>query len=230
MKNISQQNSVSKLFGFTGTAMLVSIGLASQVYAYNIINSQLDPGEKNADVTSLQQYLKDSPALYPAGLVTGYFGDLTTAAVIKFQSQYGLSQVGRVGPLTRDKLNSLITNGTPVVTVDTTAGLMVFMQYSPIVTGTSAVFNWTTPYENAYGRVYYSTSPLQMSEGDINSSGFAVTSGLSSSYDGVARTSQSITVVGLQPNTVYYYTVVATDQSGNVSIIGPNNTFRTAIQ
>jgi peptidoglycan hydrolase-like protein with peptidoglycan-binding domain len=217
-------------FGISSVAILVSLGMMSQVYAYTVINSQLDPGEKNSDVTSLQTYLKDSPDLYPSGLVTGYFGNLTTAAVIKFQAQYGLSQVGRVGPLTRDKLNSLITNGTPVVTVDATTGLAMYMQSTPMVTGTSAVFNWTTPYENAYGRVYYSTTPLQMSEGDINSRGFAVTSGLSGPYDGIARTSQSISIVGLQPNTVYYYSIVATDLSGNVSVIGPNNTFRTATQ
>jgi peptidoglycan hydrolase-like protein with peptidoglycan-binding domain len=71
-------------FGISSVAILVSLGMMSQVYAYTVINSQLDPGEKNSDVTSLQTYLKDSPDLYPSGLVTGYFGNLTTAAVIKF--------------------------------------------------------------------------------------------------------------------------------------------------
>ena len=103
------------------------------------------------------------------------------------------------------------------------------MQYLPQVTTTSANFNWTTN-EAATGRVYYSTSRLLMNEGDINSNGFAVTTGQVGTYDGIARTGQSSSVTNLMPNTTYYYTIVATDLSGNVSIIGPNNTFRTNAQ
>ena len=84
--------------------------------------------------------------------------------------------------------------------------------------------------EVALGRVYYSLYPLLMNEGDINSNGFAVTSGQLGSYDNVARNAQSSYITGLTPNTAYYYTIVATDLSGNVSVVGPNNTFRTNSQ
>ncbi|KKS98277.1 MAG: Peptidoglycan-binding domain 1 protein, partial [Candidatus Giovannonibacteria bacterium GW2011_GWA1_43_15] len=44
---------------------------------------------------------------------TGYFGTLTRAAVLNFQKQYGIEQVGFVGPKTRAKLNELSNGTTP---------------------------------------------------------------------------------------------------------------------
>ena len=189
------------------------------------IMSQLDLGQTSQDVTNLQTYLANSTTFYPSGRVTGYFGGLTRAAVIRFQAAYGLAQVGRVGPQTRDKLNQLIGGIGPVVTSAT--GPAIYMPYLPVITNTTATFTWLTNNEAALGRVYYSTSPLQMNEGDINSVGFAVITGQSGSYDNVARSQQSSVLSSLQPNTSYYYTIVATDLGGNVSVIGPNNTFRT---
>lgn len=204
-------------------AILASVGLSTQAFAFNQINQQLDFGERNSDVTSLQEFLAGDPSVYPQGLVTGYFGVLTRSAVMNFQAKYGIAQAGRVGPLTLAKMNELIGSG-----VANTSGPAIVMQSGPQVTSTTAVFNWMTTNRVALGRVYYSTSPLQMNEGDINSNGFAVTTGQLGSYDGVARSSQSSTLTGLQPNTTYYYTIVATDLGGNVSVIGPNNTFRTS--
>lgn len=204
-------------------AVIASFGFSTQAFAFVQLTQQLDFGEKNADVTSLQEFLAASPDIYPQGLVTGYFGSLTRAAVIRFQAQYGLAQAGRVGPLTLAKINSLMGSG-----VANASGPAVFMTTGAVVSATSATFNWLTTNEVALGRLYYSTSPLQMNEGDINSNGFAVTSGQLGSYDGIARSSQTSTITGLQPNTTYYYTIVATDLGGNVSVIGPNNTFRTA--
>lgn len=219
------KTSVSR-FGMTAlAAAILSVGFASQAYAFTNITSQLDLGESNADVTSLQEFLAASPAIYPSGLVTGYFGALTRSGVIGFQSQYGLDQVGRVGPLTRDKINYVMNNG-QVVTAPATSPI-VSLQYAPQIGSTSAIFTWMTSNTVAYGRMYYSTSPLQMNEGDINSVGFAVTTGQLASYDGIARSYQSASLTGLQSNTTYYYVIVATDLSGNVSVIGPNNTFRT---
>lgn len=72
----------------------------------------------NADVTCLQQFLKSQgPHIYPEGLVTGNFGNLTRSAVMRFQEKYkseilspiGLVQpTGFVGALTRQKINSLM--------------------------------------------------------------------------------------------------------------------------
>ena len=60
-------------------------------------------GETNHDVTELQIKL-EALGVYN-GPVTGYFGNLTLAAVKKFQAENDLSQVGSVGPQTRALLN-----------------------------------------------------------------------------------------------------------------------------
>jgi phosphodiesterase/alkaline phosphatase D-like protein len=66
-----------------------------------------------------------------------------------------------------------------------------------------------------------------MNEGDINSVGFGATNGNTATNDNLARVSQQVTVSNLQPNTKYWYVIVATDLNGNVSVFGPNNTFIT---
>ncbi len=61
-------------------------------------------GSRGADVTALQQFLISSGYSIPAG-ATGYFGVQTRAAVMAFQRDRDLPQVGVVGPLTRAQLN-----------------------------------------------------------------------------------------------------------------------------
>ncbi|MEK7561142.1 MAG: carboxypeptidase regulatory-like domain-containing protein [Patescibacteria group bacterium] len=75
----------------------------------------LKAGDEGADVRALQEFLRDS-GLYPEGLITGFFGDLTKRAVIRFQEKYAaeiLVPVGEkkgtgfVGAATRRKVNEL---------------------------------------------------------------------------------------------------------------------------
>ncbi len=210
---------------------IASLGLASSVFAYSTINSSLDLGEKNADVTSLQMFFKDNSVIYPEGLVTGYYGTLSRAAVQRFQTQNNIvssgsaatTGYGRVGPSTRDKINSLINQGGWVIS--DISGPWIYAVNNAI-TNTSATFTWTTN-ENASGKVFYGTNPISMNEGDINSVGFGSTNGFVASNDGLVRTSQQVTIQNLQPNTIYYYVIVSTDLAGNISVVGPNNTFRT---
>ncbi len=61
-------------------------------------------GSTGAAVTALQEQLT-TDGLY-TGPITGYYGDLTTAAVEAFQSKHGISSVGYVGPGTRAALNA----------------------------------------------------------------------------------------------------------------------------
>jgi len=84
------------------------------------IRSTMQHGEQSAGVRCLQEFLKSQgPGIYPEGLVTGYFGPLTEAAVVRFQELYiqeillplGLEQgTGLVGPGTRAKIASLRSN------------------------------------------------------------------------------------------------------------------------
>jgi peptidoglycan hydrolase-like protein with peptidoglycan-binding domain len=72
-------------------------------------STDLSRGMTNGSVRNLQIILAEDPAIYPEGQVTGYFGPATERAVKKFQAKYGITQLGRVGPATRAKLNSLAT-------------------------------------------------------------------------------------------------------------------------
>jgi zinc D-Ala-D-Ala carboxypeptidase len=208
---------------FALVSVLATFGAASTAFAYSTIQSQLDFGETNSDVTSLQTFFADNASIYPEGLVTGYFGGLTRSAVQRFQAQYGLDQVGRVGPMTQSKINSLIASGGWVATDMSGPALSSVTQS---VNNTSVTFSWNTN-EAATSKVFYNTSPVTMNEGDINSNGFGSTNGWTSMNDGVARTSQQVTVSGLHPNTQYYYVLVSTDLKGNVSVWNPNMTFVT---
>ncbi|MBI3442790.1 MAG: carboxypeptidase regulatory-like domain-containing protein [Candidatus Sungbacteria bacterium] len=57
-----------------------------------------------------------NPSLYPQGIVNGNFGPATLRAVKKFQQKYGITQNGRVGPLTRAKLQEVFGAQTAVTT------------------------------------------------------------------------------------------------------------------
>lgn len=82
------------------------------------LNSNLYFGMSNGDVKCLQEFLKNQGSnIYPEGLVTGYFGSLTKAAVVRFQEKYASEilnplglyfATGFVGPSTRNKINGLI--------------------------------------------------------------------------------------------------------------------------
>lgn len=80
------------------------------------ITKKLYLGLKDGQVKTLQEFLAKDKALYPEGLVTGYYGKLTTLAVQKFQCKYEIvcsgtaekTGYGLVGPKTRAKLNELL--------------------------------------------------------------------------------------------------------------------------
>lgn len=73
------------------------------------INSNLYLGVKNnTQVTCLQDFLRSlGQSVYPEGFITGYFGNLTKLAVIRFQEKYQIPNTGFVGALTRAKINQL---------------------------------------------------------------------------------------------------------------------------
>ena len=211
----------SHLFGGAIVAMLVlSLGIQS---TYATITSQLDFGDRGSEVTELQTYLATNVSIYPEGLVTGYFGQLTKAAVERFQTAQGIisqgtpatTGYGRVGPRTLTAINAQLTRGdenAPAITsVNVNSG------------STSATVNWTAS-EAARGKVYYSTSPIQISNVfDVTGvfSGEPTVSGTLAPYDGIPRASQSVNIGGLATNTAYYYLVAVLDSSNNVSITLP---------
>ena len=61
------------------------------------LSANLKLGTRSVDVTTLQTGLAKDATVYPQGLVTGYFGALTKAAVAKFQEKYASSVLAPFG-------------------------------------------------------------------------------------------------------------------------------------
>jgi len=161
------------------------------------LSRTLAVGASGSDVTALQTYLASDPSIYPEGLVTGYYGALTSAAVARFQASVGLPQVGNVGPLTLAAINQRIGGG-----ADDSAPIL--MPETVSATRTSATIVWATN-EPASSRVMYaSTRPF------LYSSAFSTV--------GLSGISHSVTLANLSPGQVYYYTVESADPSGNDSV------------
>ncbi len=78
--------------------------------AINQFAKLLSRGSSDQEVRALQEYLKQLGD-YPEGIISGFFGPLTEAAVKRFQQRFGIPNTGVVGPLTRAKLNELLTAG-----------------------------------------------------------------------------------------------------------------------
>ncbi len=89
--------------------------------AIHAFNAALKLGSTGTDVTELQKRLA-AEGIY-SGPITGYFGSLTQAAVKKYQANYGIDQLGNVGPSTRAQLNKALVSG--VSQAPTTTGRTV---------------------------------------------------------------------------------------------------------
>ncbi|HPW34673.1 MAG TPA: peptidoglycan-binding domain-containing protein [Candidatus Paceibacterota bacterium] len=74
---------------------------------YNLEEKNLSFRDEGANVRNLQEMLAWYSDIYPKGIISGYFGPLTQAAVKLFQKKYEISQTGTVGPLTRAKLKEI---------------------------------------------------------------------------------------------------------------------------
>jgi peptidoglycan hydrolase-like protein with peptidoglycan-binding domain len=159
---------------------------------------------QNADVTSLQTFLSATPAWYPSGLVTGYYGSLTTAGVTAFQTANNLDPVGRVGPLTLAAINAQM-GGTVSTGTGTSGDVYAPIMTPEVVTSSTNSFtvSWTTN-ENASDRVMFGTvwPFIYASASGATAPGYSTTG--------------NITVTGLQPNTTYYYVIQLTDSPGNL--------------
>ncbi len=57
-------------------------------------------GDSGSRVRLLQMMLAADPGIYPRGIISGFFGKLTSDALKRYQKKHGLDQVGFVGPET----------------------------------------------------------------------------------------------------------------------------------
>lgn len=71
------------------------------------LTRSLSRGTSGDDVRKLQEFLSKDKDIYPEGLLTGFFGPLTEAAVKKWQEKHKIEAVGIVGPKTISKLQDI---------------------------------------------------------------------------------------------------------------------------
>ena len=76
-----------------------------------VFTSYLRPGSENNEVMELQKILHDKG--YLKVFPTGYYGPLTVDAVVDFQADNGIDQLGVVGPSTRAALNKISSASSP---------------------------------------------------------------------------------------------------------------------
>src|SRR3989338_4627231 len=151
-KIIHLQKNTSRLGLLSGvTAMvMVAVMFLGIQSAAAMITSQLDLGDRGSEVTELQAYLATSASIYPEGLVTGYFGQLTKAAVERFQTAQGIisqgtpatTGYGRVGPLTQAAINTKLPGGgSPGPSGDVYAPIIISVNVS--TDNDAASITWT---------------------------------------------------------------------------------------
>lgn len=196
--------------------LVLTLALVPVLSSANMLTRQLQLGMSGADVSTLQAFLAQDITIYPQGLVTGYFGSLTKSAVSNFQARNGISTVGRVGPQTLAFLNSVMLNGGGNTSVSTQA---VIGGISLNTSSNQVIMSWNTSV-NATASVYYSTTPLLLTEA-TETSPFMISGGVISNLDNSFSTSHSRTITGLSRNTTYYYVVYVKDSMGNESITLP---------
>lgn len=205
--------------GVSGVAFGLALAavLAAPVGAQTAFTSQMDLGARGTQVTALQQYLATDSTVYPSGLITGYFGNLTRQAVINFQVKNGISAVGRVGPQTLAKLNELSGGMTGA---DMSAADIYNVNVST-VNPTMATVSFNSN-ENVSAKLFVSASPLVMNEAEANFTEPYISGQSVIDLNAARSTSPLVTVTGLTPGTTYYYVVLAKDVSGNVSVTRPS--------
>ncbi len=118
---------INSLFAMIGQLQAQIVGGSAASVTFT---SNLTVGSKGSDVTALQQWLVSKGYLtMPAGASMGYFGKLTKMALAKYQADAGISPAsGYFGPITRAKLNAMVsttttggtTGGTTTTTTTTT--------------------------------------------------------------------------------------------------------------
>ncbi|MEK7520919.1 MAG: peptidoglycan-binding protein, partial [Patescibacteria group bacterium] len=105
------------------TALQSQLGTMGGGATYNF-TKDLTLGSKGDDVTALQSFLESKGHLVmPQGVAKGYFGNLTKAALAKYQAAAGISPaVGYFGPKTRANVNALAAAPTTPTTPTVPAG------------------------------------------------------------------------------------------------------------
>lgn len=215
MKN----NTFWKIAGIGVVLSVLAIYTSSAAALNGLIGSSLRVGSTGPEVTTLQSFLANSHDIYPRGLVTGYYGPLTQAAIKQLQVAYGIvGEDGILGPVTLALVNRIMASG---LSLDIASP---YFYNLTVQTGSNnATLNWSTN-ELSRTKIYYDTRPLLAYETTRNFQEPTIT-GLVAADDNY-NLIHSTNLINLQPQTTYYYIIEATDKSGNLSVT-TQGTFRT---
>lgn len=85
----------------TQTSTVLPTGV-SKHRVCSILNRNLSQGIQGDDVRGLQEFLSSQG--YLTAQATGYFGPATASAVAKWQASQGVSSVGALGPISRERI------------------------------------------------------------------------------------------------------------------------------
>jgi peptidoglycan hydrolase-like protein with peptidoglycan-binding domain len=209
---------------------------------------QLREGMTGEDVKLLQEILATDPDIYPEGLITGYYGNLTKNAVKRFQKVAGLEQVGNVGPQTLSKLNELLAAGAgnsgkvppglliaPGIRKKVDIEILKPLPGQILPPGIAKKLSGELPGEDTTPPVISEVTVSNRTEPSVkitwvtneNSDSkvyydTATPLVVSTSTPVVSSTdlvlNHEITLSGLTPNTTYYFIVSSTDKKGNNEI------------
>jgi len=133
----------------------------------------LTVGSSGADVTCLQNYLISTGHYTFSGGATGYFGEITKAAVAAWQTANGVSSTGYFGPLSQAKYTALAGTTTPTCPAgqfDPTTGLPCGT-ISTLPAGCTS----TTGYSTTTG---LPCTSVQLPAGCTSATGYSSTTGL----------------------------------------------------
>ena len=143
---------------------------------FNLRRGSIDAAT-DGEVSKLQQFLAKDSAIYPEGLVTGYFGPLTEAAVKRWQAKNSIQAIGAAGPITREAVKQATTLAVPSFTA-TVATTSVPAPTSTAPTSTAAtttapisstpipsssVIELSPPLKTGYGSYYPPPQPAPTS-------------------------------------------------------------------
>ena len=139
----ASETPVISLPPLTTTSPVPSNVSVSEVSVSTAFTKVLRFNETNDDIKRLQTILASDKTIYPEGITSGYFGNLTRSAIQRFQAKYGIvsggspetTGYGAFGPKTRAKVQeifssvSLVPGGetvspAPTQTITTSSGVV----------------------------------------------------------------------------------------------------------
>ena len=159
------------------------ISLFSLSFTYSAttnITRNLSLGSSGNDVKVLQQILAKDSSVYPKGLVSGYYGQLTKNAVEAFQKKYNLTPTSQIDTKTLNFVNNFIAGkpidvtptfakNTPVAS--TTTNQVITSPVSNIISSTSSVsspsFSNSTSTKSRRVIIKYKVKPTKTDEDNI---------------------------------------------------------------